>query len=113
MAKFNSEYNQAVRELAQSIEDFHDRFQVTDNDLSHRFIILREEVREHLADIEAGYLDPALEEIADVAYVALGTLHLHGEHGLTALKQVAYKNDSKTWDTHYINEETGKITRRS
>ena len=42
-----------------------------------------------------------LEECADVAFVALGTLQLAGEPGITALRNVLMKNNKKSWVTHF------------
>ena len=52
-----------------------------------------------------------LAECADVAFVALGTLQLAGEFGITALRNVLMKNNKKSWTTHFRDEKTGKITR--
>ena len=52
-----------------------------------------------------------LEECADVAFVALGTLQLAGEQGITALRNVLMKNNKKSWITHFRDVKTGKITR--
>ena len=71
-----------------------------------------EEVDEHANAINKGHpVDEVLKEMADIAYVALGTLELAGEDGVDAMLQVVDKNNSKTTATHKLNPKTGKILR--
>jgi NTP pyrophosphatase (non-canonical NTP hydrolase) len=71
---------------------------------------------EMIADGEdAGYSDTCAEA-ADVIVTILATLTGLGigrEDFEAWCHSVARKNDAKTWDTHFINPETGKIQRKS
>ena len=105
-------YIQAVEKLAWSIHDFHERFDCEFGDPFSRHLLLDEEMGEVAKDINRGNDDAALEELADVVFVALGTLELARHEGIMALLNVAIKNDAKTNETHARNARTGKIERR-
>ena len=100
----------AVRSLAVSVCSFHNRFdlpQVENKDtesmlamLKHRLSLLVEESGEHAQDLNKGNVKDAMEELADVAYIAIGSLRQAGKMGIDAMTRVADKNDKKTSKTH-------------
>ena len=118
------EFVAAVSRLAESVYDFHQRFDIpninanTSNDcaiprLCARLAFLMEEVGEHARELNVGALDDAAAEMADVAFVAIGTLLELDALGIAASRQVANKNDKKTLQTHFIEETSGKLVRRT
>lgn len=111
-----------VETFAQSIVDFHKRFDVASIPqlIGERFEMLHEEYKEYKHEVEAAFYGADNEdyykellEVADIAYVALGTLQLAGRLGRKAVFETAMKNNAKTWDTHYRDSETGKITKKT
>ena len=118
------EFVAAVSRLAESVYDFHQRFDIpninanTSDDcavprLCARLAFLMEEVGEHARELNIGALDDAAAEMADVAFVAIGTLLELDALGVSASRQVANKNDKKTLQTHFIEETSGKLVRRT
>lgn len=118
------EFTAAVSRLAESVYDFHQRFDIpninanTSDDcaiprLCARLAFLMEEVGEHARELNIGALDDAAAEMADVAFVAIGTLLELDTLGVSASRQVANKNDKKTLQTHFIEEASGKLVRRT
>ncbi len=118
------EFVAAVSRLAESVYDFHQRFDIpninanTSDDcavprLCARLAFLMEEVGEHAHELNIGALDDAAAEMADVAFVAIGTLLELDALGISASRQVANKNDKKTLQTHFIEEASGKLVRRT
>lgn len=99
-----------------SMQSFHDRFGVSGLDmrtrLRERLKMLKEEVEEFEKEVEAGNYELALEEMADVEYVAMSFLQLAGSPGAKALQAVTVKNNEKTLETHIWDKEAGKIRRR-
>lgn len=64
---------------------------------------------------DAGYSDTCAEA-ADVIVTVLATLSGLGikrEDFEAWAQNVARKNNAKTWDTHFINPDTGKIQRKA
>lgn len=117
------EFLSSVGRLAESVYDFHHRFESMRVDangspdrtleaLRKQFLFLMEEAGEHASDLNKGELDKALLELADVAFVALGAVYLSNAQGAEACLQVAIKNDKKTHETHVLEESSGKIIRR-
>ena len=72
-----------------------------------------EEVGEHAAELNRAELDLAAEEMADVAFVAMGTLMELNALGASACREVADKNDKKTLQTHMVEPSSGKLVRRT
>lgn len=118
------EFVAAVSRLAESVYDFHQRFDIpninanSDPDcavprLCARLAFLMEEVGEHARELNIGALDDAAAEMADVAFVAIGTLLELDALGVSASRQVANKNDKKTLRTHFIEKASGKLVRRT
>ena len=114
----------AVSRLAESVYDFHARFDIPNlNDktpaddvfprLCTRLAFLMEEVGEHAAELNRAELDLAAEEMADVAFVAMGTLMELNSLGTSACRKVADKNDKKTLQTHMVEPSSGKLVRRA
>ena len=114
----------AVARLAESVYDFHARFDIPNlNDktpaddvfprLCTRLAFLMEEVGEHAAELNRAELDLAAEEMADVAFVAMGTLMELNSLGASACRKVADKNDKKTLQTHMVEPSSGKLVRRA
>ena len=111
-----SRFPDAATRMADSVEGFHRHFGIEAGrdgiDFHSRLTLLMEEVGEHANAINKGHpIDEVLKEMADIAYVALGTLELAGEDGVDAMLQVVDKNNSKTTATHELNPKTGKILR--
>lgn len=118
------EFTAAVSRLAESVYDFHHRFDIPNINanksadcaiprLCARLAFLMEEVGEHARELNGGALDDAAAEMADVAFVAIGTLLELDALGVAASHQVANKNDKKTLRTHFIEEASGKLVRKA
>lgn len=118
------EFLAAATRLAASVYDFHARFGIPNLNanspadcavprLCARLAFLMEEVGEHSHELNVGALDDAASEMADVAFVALGTLLEMDALGATAAHQVANKNDNKTRRTHFVEASSGKLIKRS
>ena len=110
--------------MAESVYDFHQRFGVppvgpgsSPNEslakLRERLPLLMEEIGEHAGELNRGNLDDAIIEMADVAFIVLGTLLVLDEAGKGASNSVSQKNNSKTADTHIRVDTSGKLVRRS
>ncbi len=113
----------SVTRIAGSVYDFQSRFgipainingssDVAFNRLRTRLAYLIEESGEHSKELNQGNLQDASEELADVAFVAMGTLLELSEMGAEACQTVALKNDRKTHETHDFDAGSGKIVRR-
>lgn len=115
----------AIGALELSTKQFYDRFEVTP-DYRGTLGVLREELLEALTEantleamtpLDSEFTDSVqtlLEECVDVLVCILGATGpiWSKPQLLKAIQYVITKNDSKTHDTHYVNELTGKITRR-
>ncbi len=121
------EFVAALSEMAGSVYDFHQRFDVPRVDrpaaeegtsadglaaLRSRLAFLIEETGEHARELNRGELGDASKEIADVAFVAMGTLLVLDEMGVDACRAVAGKNNAKTVETHAVDATSGKLVRR-
>ena len=117
------EFVAAVAEMAGSVFDFHQRFDVPsfgelpqDPDglsvLRSRLAFLIEETGEHARELNRGELGNASVEMGDVAFVTMGTLLVLDRMGAEALRSVAAKNNAKTSETHRVDETSGKLVRR-
>ena len=117
------EFVAAVAEMAASVYDFHQRFDVPsigrlpqDPDglsvLRSRLAFLIEETGEHAKELNRGELYDASIEMADVAFVAMGTLLVLDRMGTEAIRSVAAKNNAKTSETHHVDETSGKLVRK-
>ena len=118
------EFISAVSRLAGSVYDFHARFGIqnlnakSDLDdpfprLCTRLAFLMEETGEHARELNQGVLDRAADEMADIAFVAMGTLLEMDSIGANACHDVAIKNDKKTLQTHMVEPSSGKLVRRN
>ncbi len=114
-----SEFIQAVSDLAAEVWDFHDRWDVHDRlpdspaeRMRVRRPLLQEEMRELDAELDTDDTDALAEEAADIAFVAIGHLAALEELALDSIKTVVSKNAAKSHTTHFIDDSTGKITRR-
>jgi len=118
------EFLASITRLAGSVYDFHDRFRqyplspvLTPEEslgvLRERLPFLVEEIGEFAQDLNKGHLENASQEIADVAFVAVGMLLALNGTGAEACHAVAHKNDGKTHQTHMIDASSGKLVRRS
>ena len=118
------EFVGAAARLAGSVYDFHARFDIPNiNDktpaddvfprLCTRLAFLMEETGEHARELNQGCLDRAADEMADVAFVALGTLLELDTSGAKACLAIANKNDKKTLQTHMVEPSSGKLVRRA
>ena len=121
------EFVAALAEMAASVYDFHERFAVPRVGrppaeegpaayglaaLRSRLAFLIEETGEHAKELNRGELGDASKEIADVAFVAMGTLLVLDEMGVDACRAVAGKNNAKTAATHAVDATSGKLVRR-
>lgn len=117
------EFVSAIARIAESVYDFHSRFDkpipsATQSSeeylitLRNRLPLIIEELGEHAQDLNKGNLEDAALEIADVTFVAVGTILSLESVGVYASCQVAKKNDDKTHETHVIEESSGKLVRR-
>ena len=113
-------FAEEVLAFVESIEGFHERFKVETGigvetggvHSIERWRMLEEEHTEYRNEIVfTSNRKLELAECADIAFVALGTLQLAGEEGITALRNVLMKNNKKSWITHFRDKLTGKITR--
>ncbi len=118
------EFLAAATRLAGSVYDFHARFGIPNLNanspaecavprLCARLAFLMEEVGEHSHELNVGALDDAASEMADVAFVALGTLLEMDALGAAAAIEVANKNDNKTRETYFVEASSGKVVKRS
>ena len=110
MVKLRKEkYVGAISELAESVFNFHDKFEVPELDRIHdsnnkelvletlrrRLSFLMEEVGEHSRALNRIELPNAVEEIVDVAYVALGTISTRITNEVPEVNRVVYDITSK------------------
>ena len=112
----------ALSEMAGSVYDFHQRFGVPRIGrgpsadglaaLRSRLAFLIEETGEHAKELNRGELGEASKEIADVAFVAMGTLLVLDDMGVDSCRAVAGKNNAKTAETHAVDTTSGKLVRR-
>jgi NTP pyrophosphatase (non-canonical NTP hydrolase) len=118
------EFISTISRIAGSVYDFHERFGVSMVDpqtspddslvtLRNRLSFLMEEVGEHAKELNKGNLEDGAIELADVAFVVLGTVLTLDVSGKQACLAVAKKNDSKTNETHQVEESSGKLVRKS
>ena len=112
----NEEFIQHITELAESVSEFHTRFEVplmVDDieNMKFRNQLLTEEVGEVARALNHGDYDKAVAESVDVAYVALGTLLSHAPMSFVHIMEVAVKNAAKTHETHML-DEGGKVVRK-
>ena len=105
--------------LWDSTDELHKRFDLFPPNPEATLPVFQEEVKEFAAEATApgsDYYDLAVcREAADVMVTILATLSGLGitrEQFTAACQHVAMKNNAKTWDTHFINPETGKIQRK-
>lgn len=110
---------EAVNKMAESVYQFHERFEIPSLDISdtdatlealrQRLALLAEETGEHARALNRADIPDACKEAADVAYIALGTLLRLGVAGWQAANQVSGKNNLKTPETHGKRSSTGKV----
>ena len=117
------EFVAAMARIAESVYDFHSRFGLPMvgaglspeqglDALRARLPYLVEEVGEHAKALNNDDLEDALLELADVAFVAAGSVLNMGRLAAASCREVARKNDAKTDATHYLEVSSGKIVRR-
>ena len=113
----------SIRRIAGSVYDFHDRFGIPPisvngssdaafDRLRTRLAYLVEETGEHSRELNQSNLLDASQELADVAFVAMGTLLELDDMGSEACHVVAAKNDRKTRETHTFESGSGKVVKR-
>ena len=113
------EFINAINNLAESVYDFHDRwnlFNVSKTSfeaVSEREELLLEEVRELIEEYNKNQSELSEEllsrEAADVLYVSIGNMLALNKEGISAMNQVAIKNNNKTKKTHFYNVKEKKI----
>lgn len=118
------EFVSSIARLAGSVYDFHERFKESPlvsmpseekslDILRGRLPLLVEELGEFAQDINKGNLRDASLEMADVTFVAIGTMLALNTTGVQSSHAVAQKNDDKTLDTHMVEASSGKLVRKS
>ena len=105
-----------VERLVACVQAFHERFGLvgppTQEHLLSRIPIQDEEVRELRHALLHESAERVAVEATDVLFVAIGTLErLATGLAASAIVKVIEKNDSKTQETHHIND-AGKVVRR-
>ena len=117
------EFVAAMSRIAESVYDFHSRFGLPMlgaglspeqgmEALRARLPYLVEEIGEHSKALNNDDFHDALLELADVAFVAAGSVLTAGGPALDACADVARKNDAKTLETHHLEQSSGKVLRR-
>ncbi len=117
------EFLSSISCIAESVYDFHERFSIPPlssngssehalERLRKRLAFLVEEVGEHSKELNQGDLSEASLELADVAFVAIGTLLELDSIGADACVTVASKNNGKTHDTHMMEATSGKLVKK-
>jgi NTP pyrophosphatase (non-canonical NTP hydrolase) len=102
-----------LRELYDSSTGLLQRFGVKPS-VAEQFAVFEEEVGEFSAAVQIAGSGNPIEEGADVIVTVLNTLYAMGfcyEDVQYAVEAVIRKNDSKTWDSHFVNQN-GKIQRK-
>lgn len=104
-----------LRRLWESTADLYRRWNIYPPMMTAQIPVFIEEAAElvHAARHEDD--ERVTEEAADVIVTALGLVmacHIEYDALLAAIERVIAKNDSKTDETHAIDPQTGKITRR-
>ena len=117
-----NEFLEAVQSLAESVYNFHHRWNLIKKSKSpfesilERKNLLQEEIHELNQECLklTSERSPKLlsEEAADVLYVAIGHLFVLNKTGILAAKTVSEKNNNKTTKTHYLDATTKKVTRK-
>lgn len=49
------------------------------------------------------------DELADLLYVVLGTIHSLSMYGIYGMEEIMTKNNNKTPETHAVRKDTGKL----
>lgn len=117
-----SEFLRAVEEMAESVYDFHDRFNIKSLDsldgeqeildtFYSRVLLQGEEFGELCRAINKGWPDETFLEAADVLYVALGSILTGSEDAIKACDETVEKNGKKTPDNSMFSK-TGKIIKK-
>ena len=115
-----TEFAEYITEIALSVYDFHERFNLPAVDSSNneelglkilrdRLVLLNEEIGEQAWELNRSRFDEAVVESADVAFIAIGTLCSLGILAKSAAISVKNNNDSKSSSTHHIDSRSGKL----
>ena len=117
-----TEFLDAVQKLAESVYDFHHRWNLIKKSKSQFESIIERKnlLQEEIDELNQECLkltserSPKLlsEEAADVLYVAIGHLFVLNNTGILAANAVSEKNNNKTTKTHYLDSTTNKVTRK-
>ena len=117
-----TEFLDAVQKLAESVYDFHHRWNLIKKSKSpfesiiERKNLLQEEIDElnqECLKLTSERSPKLLSEVAaDVLYVAIGHLFVLNNTGILAANAVSEKNNNKTTKTHYLDSTTNKVTRK-
>ncbi len=117
-----TEFAEYITEIALSVYDFHERFNLPAVDSSNneelglkilrdRLVLLNEEIGEQAWELNRSRFNEAVEESADVAFIAIGTLCSLGILAKSAAISVKNNNDSKSSSTHHIDSRSGKLSK--
>lgn len=107
--------------LADSIDAFHERFDlvpvVSNEDavagvLYERLSLLMEEVGEHAGALNKDRADNAIDELVDICYIAIGSLHRIGMVRNRAIENTIQKNNRKTPKDYVVGQNTGKLIKQ-
>ena len=119
-----TEFAEYISEIALSVYDFHERFNIPGIDsknnqelglniLRDRLMLLNEEVGEQAWEINRSRFEQAVTESADVAFIAIGTLCSLGMLAKNAAMSVKNNNDSKSSKTHHLDVSSGKLIKKN
>ena len=129
MTTSREDFVKNVTTMALSVYDFHERFDVEqispddDNEASEeihsamiqaglfRLNLMMEELGEVASAVNRSEVINMLEEMADVLYVAMGSMLRFGDSGREAVTAVVNKNDLKGYDSYREDPRTGKLVK--
>ena len=113
------EFIEAIKSIASSVYDLHDRWDLlSSNDSPYQLLLereplLQEEIKELIAEYNKDKKNRSVtllsREAADVLYVSVGSMLALGNNGIEAMNQVSEKNNKKTSKTHYFNKTQKKV----
>ena len=115
------DFVEALTAIAESVYDFHVRwdllnsFKSPHDTICDRENLLLEEIKELAAEYNKSNKEKSVEllsrEAADVLYVSVGSMLVLGDEGIKAMLQVSKKNNNKTRESHFFDEEVNKVKR--
>jgi phosphoribosyl-ATP pyrophosphohydrolase len=113
--KMQSEYDAILYRLWQATQTFHHRFRGSAPSMISAFDAMDEEYNEFINAVYYGDNASLQEEAADLMVTIIGVLLSQGvTYGEFSdmINAVIAKNLRKTHETHWVDPDTGRITRR-